>query len=226
MLNLGWSWRAALALGILLALGAAAAPAHAGGPAKPSASRSVSDYTLLERDLQSVGALKFYEDTEELLRTGEFERAFCRYLMLKTHIRGQALYAALTVMVDQRLHFLRSQLSLKEPAAPLHSTYRRYKKVSKKKSAPPACPPSADQKGAKAQAEPGTPTTADKGKPPESGAPSVAPGKAGDTQPSEEKKPPSSEAQEEKPEKEKEEKKPEPPPSYWQKLKRKLQFWK
>ncbi len=230
-------WAAALTLGALLALGPGAGLVQADGVAKRTPSPYASDYSRLEKKFRTVGALKFYEDTENFLRTGQFERAFCRYLILKTHIRGQALYTALTAMVDQRLRFLRSQLRLGQGDAYARS-YKRYKRRVRRRrprAAKPACPPP-DQKGTKsptpskgaAAADKAKPAgaqataAASKEKPPAADASPAATGEKADTASKGEKEPPPEEEEKEKATK----KKPPPRPSYWERLKRTLQFWK
>lgn len=229
-------WAAALTLGALLAIGPGAGLVQAAGAAKRTPSPYASDYTQLEREFRSVGALKFYEGTEELLRTGQFERAFCRYLILKTHIRGQALYTALTAMVDHRLRFLRSQLHLGEGDAYARS-YKRYKRrVRRGPQVAKAASPTPDQKGTKTPPPAKDATAADKTKPEGAPATAAVPGEKppaaaaspaatddkAETALKGEKESPPEEDEKEKAAK----KKPPPPPSYWQRLKRTLQFWK
>jgi hypothetical protein len=199
---------------------------RADGMDEPTAGRG-SDIRQFTEELRSGGALKFYEETEKFLRTGQFERAFTRFLFLKAHIRGQALYVGLNASVNQRLQFLRSQMRLGKDLA--------YKKLRKRvrrrvRRVQPPSPPPADQKAAKTPtpAKSATPV-ADKAKPPETGkkpavaeAPPAAPADQTYPSPKLEKELPPEEDKEEKPEK-----KPPPKPlSTWQRLKRKLQFWK
>ena len=44
-------------------------------------------------ELRSGGALRFYEDTEEIVRAGKFERAYLRLVFLRAHIQGLPLEA-------------------------------------------------------------------------------------------------------------------------------------
>jgi hypothetical protein len=199
---------------------------RADGMDEPASGRG-SDIRQFTDELRSSGALKFYEETEKFLRTGQFERAFSRFLFLKAHIRGQALYVGLNASVDQRLQFLRSQMRLGKDTA--YKKFRKRVRRRVRRVQPPSPPPS-DQKAAKTP----TPTksvspVADKAKPLETGKkPPVADSPPAATtdqtypSPKVEKEPPPEEDQEEKPEK----KPSPPPPSTWQRLKRKLQFWK
>jgi hypothetical protein len=110
MLTLRNLWGGVLFLGVMLVLAQGAVPAGADGLEKPPARGS--DARQFLEELRSGGALKFYEDTEDVLRAGKFERAYIRYIFLNAHIRGQSLYAGLLPMVDQRLQFLREQMHL------------------------------------------------------------------------------------------------------------------
>jgi len=276
----GRPWGAVLALGALLVLGPITAPAEAEGEAKPAPSRPapskpeaakpgstkkeatkpspakptppkpVTDYDIILTEFQSAGALKFYENTEDILRAGQFERAFSRYLFLKTQIRGQALYVGLSHQVDQRLHFLRSQLQLGERVAysEAHRPIKKYQKKKKPQPATASCPPPKDQKGTPAPAPPpGTQAPATPGgekppdtkvtaaatpgeeKPPETTVTAPAAGsgeKAPEAAATEEKGETPPKEDKEPPAEEAKEKPPAPPPSFWEKAKRKLMFWK
>lgn len=203
-------------------------------PPKRAPAKALTDYDLLLADYRASGALKFYDLTEDLLRAGQFERAFSRYLFLKSQIRGQALYAGLTPMVDQRLHFLRRQMCLGEEAVSvlLRPPARKYQKPRPAKRPPLAkdTTPSGGKADHSSQASviPGA-VTPEKNQPPEVQALAKgreATGKAAASEDDKEKAP----AQEEQetsaePEKEKEKAAP-PPPSFWEKAKRKLMFWK
>ncbi len=163
-----------------------------------------SDSRQFLGELRSGGALKFYEDTEEILRAGKFERAYIRYIFLNAHIRKSALDVGLVPMVDQRLHFLREQMHLGEGH---HYVAQEERPARRKKPAQPPCPP--PPKVAKPPEE--------EEKPPTMVIPPAAkevkdnkaeePPKAAD-------KPPGEEAA-----------KPAPAPSTWEKIKRKLKFW-
>jgi len=248
-----WAFRgAAVALLAFLALVPGAGPARGAGEAKPPSSKavgdpkaappqaksdpkagpppSVTDADIYQGEFSRAGAFKFYDNTEDLLRTGQFEMSYARYLFLKTHIRGQALYTGLAAMVDQRLRFLSAQLRLGEGRTP-SGPYRRVTKRKKPKSKP-VCPPPADQKGAQPLAPPpGTPTTPPKpleaappGEPkaPEAAPPAPTPGEKEGTPAKAEPEPPPGEAKEETTKAEE----PAPPLTFWQKLKRKAMFWK
>jgi len=170
------------------------------------------DARLFAGELQSRGAFQFAEDTEDRIRSGQFELAFARYLFLRSQIRGSSLYMALNAMVDQRLHFLKNQMGLREIpryAAP-------YKKLKTRvRREPPVTPTAAEPKDGKAGAKPVIIPAATEAPPGAAEQPdaSVAP-----PTPAE---PPEEEAPEEKAE----EKKPAPPPSTWERVKRRLKFW-
>ena len=89
MLTFPKFWRSVLILGALLLLAPGARPAQAEGTDK--AARRGSDARQFLEELRSGGAIKFYEDTEDMLRAGKFERAYIRYIFLNAHIRGQPL---------------------------------------------------------------------------------------------------------------------------------------
>ncbi len=231
MFTLRKFWGVALALGALLVLGPGVVPVWADGVNKPSA-RDGSDVRQFGEELRTGGALKFYEDTEDLLRAGKFERAFCRYLFLKAHIGGQALYVGLNTMVDWRLHFLKSQLRLGEVTAYKKPRIRVRRQA---RWVPPPGPPPPEKKSDKSPTPPAATPVAAKAAGPESQAPAPSPAEKPaeliipppvtadqvKTSPNEEKKSPGEEVQEEKPK----EKKPAPPPSAWDKIKRRLKFW-
>jgi hypothetical protein len=200
MLTLNKSWRSVLILGTLLLLALGARPAQAEG--KDKALPRGSDSRQFIEELRSGGAIKFYEDTEDMLRAGKFERAYIRYIFLNAHIRGQSLDAALVPMVEQRLHFLRGQMRLGEG---FHYAAREDRPVRQRRPAKPACPPPQPKEAKKADAE---------DKPPEIVLPAVPEDKAAPP-PQEEAKTPADEAP-----------KPPPPPSTWEKIKRKLLFWR
>ena len=50
-----------------------------------------SDARQFMGELRSGGALQFYEDTEEIIRAGKFERAYLRLVFLRAHIQGLPL---------------------------------------------------------------------------------------------------------------------------------------
>jgi len=172
------------------------------------------------------------EDTESLIRSGDFEQAFSRYLILRSHIRGQSLYAGLTAMVNQRLHFLQVQMGL--PEIPSYAAPSlKYKRRVRKTAAVDL--PGPDKKGAKgsvsATVTPAAAKTGDQESPAPKPSPEekpvetiLPPAPTADqatTKPAEASKSPKEEAQEEKPK----ETPPPPPESIWDKLKRRLKFW-
>jgi hypothetical protein len=184
----------------MLMLAQGAVPAGADGLEKPPARGS--DARQFLEELQSNGAFKFYEDTEDILRAGKFERAFGRYCFLNTHIRGQAIHAGLAAMVDQRLHFLKEQMHLAgeiqcyEPEE--RPTRRRAKQVK------PPCPPPPPKAARPCPEE----------KPPEIVIPPAAQDNKGAESHQDEAKPPGEQAP-----------KSAPAPSFWEKLQRKVKIW-
>jgi hypothetical protein len=217
-------WVGVLVLGVLLILGSGSVPAKAAGMDRSPPYGS--DYLTFAEELRTSGALKFYDETEDMLRAGKFSRAFTRYLFLRANIRGQSLYTGLSASVDQRLQFLREQMHLGEGA--LQYEYRET--YAKRRRRPkPACPPPAP-KTAKAK------KPAPEEKPPEMIIPApppeekgTPPPKAGTTPPGAETKPPGTESQ---PPAEGAQKPapapsttPAPSPGLWEKLKRRLKFW-
>jgi len=216
-------WGAGLVLALLF-LGAGALPQSA-----VSSSLYGSDYRLFASELQSRGAFKFAADTEDLIRSGQFEQAFARYLFLKAHIHGHSLYIALDAMVNQRLHFLKSQMRLDEIptyAAPSFKKLKRRVKKQARAVTPPGTPGPAQKDGQASATPVVTPAAAEAGEPkspapkpaaekPEEPVSSTAPVVQAPAPPPEE------EAGEEKPEG----KKAPPSPSTWERLKRRLKFW-
>jgi hypothetical protein len=226
---MGAHWRYLGGLAALMALlalmpgGVRAAPEHkpdpapAGAPeskpeeksaAKPAPGVVVTDRGLFREEYRRAGAFKFYDNTEDILRTGQFELAYARYVYLKGNLRGQAVYRGLDAVVNQRLAFLAGQLKLPGQVASVPT--RRVKKI-RRKPAPPACPPAASTPAAPAAAtQTGPPSPAS------SGEKTAIPGK-------EEKETLKEEIKEDQPKKEES---PPPKPSFWEKLKRKAWFWK
>jgi hypothetical protein len=227
MMIFRWRWGLSLALGTLLFLGAGACPLRADG----TRSSYRSDVRQFQQELQRSGAFKFAADTEDLIRSGKFEPAFSRYLILRSHIRGQALYAGLNAMVNQRLHFLSSQMGLAR--IPSYAAPAFKYKIRVRKTAA-ADLPKPDKKAAKgpvsatvtpAAAKTGTqerqaskPSPADK--PAEVILPPAPTAGQSTTQPPEESRS-TEESKDEKPT----ETPPAPPESIWDKLKRRLKFW-
>jgi hypothetical protein len=201
MFTLRKLWGVALGLGMCLLLGLGAGPVN-GQEMKRSVVRG-SDYLTFKEELRTGGAIKFYEDTEEIIRAGKFERAYIRLIFLHAHIRGRNLDAGLIPMVDQRLRFLKEQMHLGDGF-----TYAAPAERVRRTPAKPACPPP-DAKAAK---------PSDEEKPPEiiipPTAPPAAPEGKGETPATAEDKPPPPEAP-----------KSAPPPSTWERLKRRLKFW-
>ena len=167
-----------------------------------------SDARQFMGELRSGGALQFYEDTEEIMRAGKFERAYLRLVFLRAHIQGLPLDSGLVPMVDQRLRFLREQMHLGEGvqyAAQAERPARRKRPVK------PVCPPCPPPKAKEPPEE----------KPPEIIIPPAAPENKVAEPPKAEAKPPAAEAKPPAAEAPK----PAPAPSFWEKFKRKLKFW-
>jgi hypothetical protein len=214
---MGKLWGGVLVLGALLVLGPGSGSARAQGMDMDPPHGS--DYLTFGEEFRTSGALKFFDQTEDMLRAGKFERAYTRYLFLNANIRGQSLYAGLAADVDQRLQFLRGQMHLEEGA--LRYEYRE--PVRRRSRAKPVCPPPAP-KTAKAK----TPSPEEKPPemvilppPPEE---KVAPPAKEEAKPAgEQTNPPGEEA---KPPAEGTQKPaPAPSPSLLDKLKRRLKFW-
>jgi len=186
---------------LVLLMGASGA-VHARG--EDTDRRQGSDSRQFLGELRSGGALKFYEDTEEILRAGKFERAYIRYIFLNAHIRSSPLDRGLVPMVDQRLHFLREQMHLGEGMQYAAEVER----PQRKRVAKPVCPPP-PPKDAKPK------TSESEEKPPEMVIPPIVPEERAATPPKEEAKPPAPEAA-----------KPAPAPSTWERIKKKLLFWR
>jgi hypothetical protein len=202
-------WGGVLVLGALLMLGPGSIPARAQRMDRPRPQGS--DYLTFGEELRTNGALKFSDETEDMLRAGKFERAFTRYLFLRANIQGQPLYAGLAADVEQRLQFLRDQMHLGEEA--LRYEYREPEK--RRRRAKPVCPPPA-KKIAKAK------KPSPEEQPPEMIILPPAEEKA-TPPPKTEAKPAGSETK--TPGEEAQKPAPAPSPSFWEKLKRRLKFW-
>lgn len=160
----------------LLAAGLLSAPAVAADAPDAEAVHAyrVTDGGLFQQELQAAGALKFCDNTEDLLRAGQFERALLRYSFLKRQIRAQAGYQPLVHLINQRLDFLKSQLKL--PAADyaaLPGPIIRKKPVGKTQPTPAAQAAPAD-----APSTPSKPAAAVDQAPPTQAAETAAPSPA------------------------------------------------
>jgi hypothetical protein len=213
MFTFGKFWGSVLVLGAFLICAPGSVPVKAAGTDRPRPHGS--DYLTFAEELRTSGALKFYEETEDMLRAGKFERAFTRYLFLRANIKGQPLYTGLAAGLDQRLQFLRGQMHLGEETLKYEYVERP---VKRRRVAKQVCPPPA-KKPAKAK-EP-----APEEKPPEMIIPPAPVEEKATTPPKEEAKPagegtaPAGEkAQKPAPT-------PTPSPSFWEKFKRRLKFW-
>ena len=222
MLRSWRQWTAGLALGALFIMVCGEVPLRADG----TGARSFpdSDSFQFREEFLSRGAYKFFNDTEDILRSGNFELAWGRYLFLASQTRSQSIYAGLNAATNQRLQFLREQMRLGEVplrvAKPLKRRVRRVSQAkpapAEKKAGPEASPegqkPSGPQGGS--AGKPGEIIIPPTGTPDQKPAPSVP-----ETKPSApEVKPDTSEPAEAPPP-------PPPPPSAWEKIKRRLKFW-
>lgn len=188
-------------------------------PAAP-AKAPVSDAALFAQELHAAGALKFYENTEALLRAGHFEQALLRYGFLNGQISGYPGYQPLEILINQRLDFLKAQL--KVPVTDFLSPPRTRKKplraAPKAAASAPAAPPRNQPAAEAKESEPGRSSTTG-----DSSEGRVAPGEQASPpppSPDNRQKSDVSQVQDDKgPE--------EPPkaPSRWQRLKQRLRFW-
>lgn len=103
---------------LLMVLCAGTPEAPAGGKglkARKGAPGAVQrDYVVFLGELEAGGALSFYDNTEDILRLAQFERALMRYRFLKGQVQGSVDYRGLVVQIDRRLRFLKKQLHLSE----------------------------------------------------------------------------------------------------------------
>jgi hypothetical protein len=156
-------WGFGLALGSIVLLGLGAGSLQADGMARKRPRGN--DYQVFLVELAAGGAFKFYADSEDILRSGDFEQAFSRYLFLASHIRGQSLYTGLAASVNRRLHFLMGQLGLGEESLRYARTTRRL---------PPPPPPPKPEPKAEAKPAPAPKVTEDQ-EPPPPAAPAAPP---------------------------------------------------
>ena len=228
-------WAGVIFFGVIFFLPAGGTlPARADGMA---GSRPYgSDYLTYAEELRTRGAIGFYDRTEDIVRTGNFERAFTRYVFLRANIRGQSLYTGLAASVDQRLQFLKEQMHLGEGALKYE---HRETYTAQKRRVKPACPPSPKKtaKPKEPRPEENPPETVIPGQSLEEKAQAAPPAKEGTTAAGSEAKAPAQEtqgaAQETKPSGEAARKPaegsqqaaPAPAPGFWEKFKRKLKFW-
>jgi hypothetical protein len=215
-----------------------AKPPEAKSPVKKASKAKYSppftDYGYFLGELHAAGALKFYDNTEAILRLAQFERALMRYRFLKGHIQGKRDYYGLLSMVNLRLKFLKNQLHLRD--VEVAAIPPRRERIPQPK--PPVVKPQAAKPGA---AKPKTPGMANR----KANKTMIIPGMTATPSPAAQvpvavplptvQKPPpvvtsdakakaDEKAQEEK---EKEETKPPPVPlSYWQRLKMRLHLGK
>lgn len=231
-------WGLVLILGILFLMAAGVwSPAQADGMDRKRPRGT--DFQVFLAELRAGGAFTFFANSEDTLRSGDFEQAFSRYLFLASHIRGQSLYAGLAASVDRRLHFLRGQMGLGEESLRFARTTRRLPiappppKPEPKPEAKPAPKPKPDEEKEYTQppAPPDHPPIVLPGAKPGEGTipPVIVDGKlppAGRPEGS-----PTQEAAKAEKAAEKSEAKVEkaleqpPPPSAWEKVKRRLKFW-
>jgi hypothetical protein len=218
-------WLVSCMLTVVMLLSFGKDGSFAGGDAKLApVKQPVSDYRLFLQELYSAGALKFFENTEDLLRVARFERALLRYRFLQGQIGRQSGYAPLSAMIEVRLRFLKGQLGLKNfnfPPLRRPRLIRRWRTAKATPSAPPGSAPpkaqaSSDSKEGQKSPK-GKESTPPAGLSSPEGTPSTPPAPQATT-----KEPEEEQAEEQKPEK------PPPPPrlSRWQRLKKRLLFWR
>jgi hypothetical protein len=187
-----------------------------------------TDYGSFLGEYQAAGALKFYNNTEAILRLAQFEQALMRYRFLKGQIRGKGDYTGLLNMVDLRLRFLQKQLHLRDveiAAIPPRKVRIPLAKPPEAKP-PPEKPPAAKPKVSKdadEDKEKGGPSISGTFGPPEKAA--APPMTAAQKPPEVVTTTPETKDEKAEEEKNKEEAKPAPPLSYWQRLKNRL-HWK
>jgi hypothetical protein len=225
-----WLAGLGLALAVLLLLpGVSGADGFAAG--EPD--YRVTDYALFLEELHAAGALKFFENTEDILRIAEFERALLRYRFLKGQIDRDPGYRPLAAVINQRLAFLAGQLRLgEEDLAPLRPTLIRRSRPSPRAAAPPP-PAAAPEKPPVASTPPeaGSPPSASEA--PEAGQagppevqPGLPPAPAGGEPAPAVLSPgplPTEPVQVQEPQPEAQ---PAAPPSRWQRFKERLRSWR
>jgi hypothetical protein len=180
-----------------------------------------SDYLTFAEELRTQGALSFYDQTEGMLRAGNFERAFTRYLFLRANIRGQSLYAGLAASVDQRLQFLQRQMHLGEGA--IQYGYRETYPQRRRRPKPHCPPPKKPAKPKKPSSEENPPETIIPAPPAQEKV--TSPHKAEAKPSGTEAQPPAEGAQKPAGAAQRPAPAPTPTPSFWEKLKRRLKFW-
>lgn len=200
-----------------------------GGGASDTGPVAFTDYGSLLGEYQAAGALKFYDNTEAILRLAQFEQALMRYRFLKGQIRGKGDYTGLLNMVDLRLQFLKKQLHLRDveiaaiPPRKVRIPRAKPPEAKPPPEKPPATKPKVSKDADEDQGKGGSSISGTFG-PPEKAAPppvtaaikppeSVSPAKTKGGEKAEE-------------EKDMEEIKPAPPLSFWQRLKNRLHWRK
>ncbi len=218
------AWMVWLALGFLILAPNLGRGAPDGEAFLSETMEPVSDARVFFQELNSAGALKFFENTEDLLRIAQFERALLRYYFLKDQIGRQSGYRPLVIMINKRLDFLKVQLKLPETdyaaLMPPKARKGRSQKVPAVQAAPPSKPPSRLQPAAEAReggGEASIPPGANSLSPQADLAATPSPYSPGNQQQSE-----NAQVQEQNPP----EVPPGPPPSRWQRLKKRLLFWR
>lgn len=74
----------------------------------------LTDYGRYLGEFQAAGAFRFYDNTEAMLRTAQFEESLMRYRFLKGQIQGKVDYYGLLASVNRRIKFLQKQLQLRD----------------------------------------------------------------------------------------------------------------
>lgn len=192
----------------------------------------ITDTGRFQEEYLSAGALKFFENSEDVLRLAQFERALLRFRFLKGQIKGKAEGLSLLPMVDMRLHWLKKQMRLHDwQVAAIPPSKVKKAKIKPTAVKPPPPPPPAKPKNPdEAEDKKAPAVTASPAPPPKTtAAPLPAPPKGEvvtttDTPKEAAKAKETEKAEEGKEGKEGEETKM--PPGLWQKLKIRLHLQK
>jgi hypothetical protein len=227
-----WLAGLGLALAVLMLLPGLSAP---DGAAVEEQDFHVTDYGLFIEELHAAGALKFFENTEDLLRIAEFERALLRYRFLKGQIARDPGYRPLVAVINQRLAFLAGQLRLgEEDLASLTPTRIKRRRPSQRASipapppaAPEKTPVSSTQSEAEAPSAPGAPESGQDSSPAPEILPALHPAPASSEPPPVTASPgtlPTEPVQVQEPPPEAQP--APPPPSRWQRFKDRLRSWR
>lgn len=186
----------------------------------------VSDAALFSQELHAAGALKFYENTEDLVRAGRFEPALLRYVFLKWQLSRHPGYQPLLSVIQQRLDFLKAQMKIPErdllplPPPKVRKKPLRNAPATGEISPNPSSPEKSATEGKGKETEPGQDR--------QTANPSSPAVPVGHLEPEPSPGGPERSSKAENPESKGEksaEAPPKPSPSRWQRLKERLRFW-